>query len=1232
MDANNDPAKKPKANDHGASSFGTSQWDTQFQKIKDLLMDDKETVLTFETLYIKESEDLGKPVNKEKVRVCTSTGGEPWVNFTPQDRFGLALSGGGIRSATFNLGLLQSLDQLGVLKHLDYLATVSGGGYVGGFWTAWLRRNSPENANGKFFPTADDSTGSESAEVRHLREFSRFLLPRFSLIGTEFWSIAMTWLGGAIPSLASGAAVLLLMWFIWVFALGCLHAGSDNRWHVGVMLGLVCLEFIRSEIPWKKPTNSEVNKNSESLWNLYNNEHDRLDIAGYLIGAIVGTSLIAITWISWRTFLPHTPDMTSLKSVLSVRLSGFAALQRPAVGFRPALLIGTVTLILLIMRATFATFFITKNRVSFLVGFERAATRMLRLAIFTLVLAVFWWLAGQILASKDKCAPQAMGAGAAISAGLFLKVRKWLSEPPQETHGGDVLKMVYAWLRHATPRVLATITWVLLFILAGSLWIYWLKAYGTPSDPAFWILPGTCMLLVVLMIAAFDPGRMGMHELYRSRISRCYLGASNEELNAVSAAAVREVRKRSKNQHLVDLSENSKVTFTPAMRAERNRQTKEHPLDDILTLADLTWLNRPRTAPLHLICTTANDLSGDALGTLYRGGKSAVFSAHGISLGDQTAKLDLRFSSALTASAAAFNSQMGRYSVNLGPAVTFLMAAFNLRLGLWVPHPTNNLRWRARFPGRFFFRELLGKSRATAGQLFISDGGHFENFGLYELIRRHCRYIIVSDCGSDPESAFDDLANVIRRVREDFGVEVELDVRPLDSDGIGLSRQHAVVGTIHYNGLGGMDKGTILFIKPVMTGDEPPDVLQYKTRNRDFPQESTANQFYDEPQWESYRRLGEHTGRTVLEFLDPPDADRPDTVDNMFREVRSFWNTLPDNLGSQFTELSSRCSELEQNLTTQGPLLLRLEFLPEVAEMAKPSKPPATKSGAAESAAPAPDVAVELDVLGFLLQVLQLMEDVWLSVNLERYWSHPLNEGWMNYFHRWAGTPSFRRWWPVLAPVYSAGFRAFVLEHFAIQNVDCQTIPSGSPEPRAARLCLSSLKGTQDYRDSNAWQSFLQHRPGVQSTLGGREILGYALRLMDRTGVPAGPDLWVGFLIARESHGTTRKEVEWSSEDFFVPPMLHGGKFVSNLLDAVIRYYKMQAPIRLVVKLQRTSETELAGSSKGLQAKKSQGLAPAARYDRVREIEFYKSREFQYEQPEDPETGAISLHLDLHSK
>ena len=155
--------------------------------------------------------------------------------------------------------------------------------------------------------------------------------------------------------------------------------------------------------------------------------------------------------------------------------------------------------------------------------------------------------------------------------------------------------------------------------------------------------------------------------------------------------------------------------------------------------------------------------------------------------------------------------------MDLGPAVTFLMSALNLRLGLWVPHPKNGFRGYYQFPGRFFLLELLGRSQANARNLLLSDGNHFENFGLYELIRRHVRYIIVSDCGADPEVAFDDLANVLRRVREDFGVEIELDVSALRPGDSRLSNQHAVVGTIHYNGIIGMDKGTIIFFKPTLT-------------------------------------------------------------------------------------------------------------------------------------------------------------------------------------------------------------------------------------------------------------------------------------------------------------------------------------------------------------------------------------------------------------------------------
>src|SRR5439155_22703404 len=199
--------------------------------------------------------------------------------------------------------------------------------------------------------------------------------------------------------------------------------------------------------------------------------------------------------------------------------------------------------------------------------------------------------------------------------------------------------------------------------------------------------------------------------------------------------------------------------------------------------------------------------------------------------------VDLRVRDALPASAAAFKSQMARISIGLAPAVAFLMIALNLRLGLWVPHPNNRHRGDYWFPGRFFLFILFGRSRTTKKHLQLSDGDHFENFGLYELIRRHCRYIVVSDCGADPEVAFDDLANVLRRVREDFGVEIELDVSPLRPRDDGLAGQPAVGGTTHYNSPTGMDKGTILFSKPALTGDEPADVLQYRTRNRAFPHE-----------------------------------------------------------------------------------------------------------------------------------------------------------------------------------------------------------------------------------------------------------------------------------------------------------------------------------------------------------------------------------------------------------
>ena len=269
------------------------------------------------------------------------------------------------------------------------------------------------------------------------------------------------------------------------------------------------------------------------------------------------------------------------------------------------------------------------------------------------------------------------------------------------------------------------------------------------------------MLVLILVLWWFDPSTVGLHEFYGARLARCYLGASQ-------AAAT------------------------------ENRVSVERP-DDVMPLEEDSGL------PIHLVCCAANQFWGEPLSTLHRGARSAVLSRFGIALGDHwIADPKLRLSSAMTASGAAFDSLMGELSLTLGRAVPFVMTALNLRLGLWVRNPAgcgNRGQGKIWFPGQFFLREMIGwaqcrPDRKNAGTyMHLSDGGHFENLALYELIRRHCRYIIVSDAGEDRDFAFTDFGRATRRVREDFGVEIEIDLSPLRPGADGYSEQHVAVVT-----------------------------------------------------------------------------------------------------------------------------------------------------------------------------------------------------------------------------------------------------------------------------------------------------------------------------------------------------------------------------------------------------------------------------------------------------
>ena len=1113
-------------------------------------MQDRKVPLKFEELIAQESnwldEAKGRVGNQDRDIARPGPTEEPWVAFTVDDHFGVALSGGGIRSATFNLGLLQALDKRKVLEHCDYLSTVSGGGYTGGFWTVWHHRETEKALKNRqptghrVFPcqtknASDDpkSLGDEREppELRHLREFSRFLMPRVGFFHSETWGGIVTILGGMIPSLVATVALLVLGFYSWF---------HFNEWLVqpgDPYLAFTVIAVLTLAI------------HGGSEWRHYRIAKDSCSrgqggqATAFIVVTLVALGLTLGGWYCWRTLW----------------FANFAGAGRY---LGPAAAWGLAALALLALRALTSRWWLGlgQNIVPLAGYLDSATARCLAPTVLWAGLVVLWELCARLNVADTKV--QLVTGGSPIVFGaLFAWLKDWLVKPNTETHASKLLNRVIETLKPLAPKLLANLAVISLIILVGVLF------HRCGQEHRKWICY-TASAVVFFTLISFDLARVGMHDFYRSRIARCFLGAAR-------AGETDEFR----------------------------RMTMEQAEDDV-TLQELAE-SQMRRRPIHLICCAANGLGGDPLGNLYRGARSAVFSPSGISLGGFTKPLGrLRLSSALTASAAAFNSQMGYVSVNLGPAVAFLMSALNLRLGLWVPHPFNPYSGRHWFPGWYFFREMFGRtdcvpSSKTTGfrpNLHLSDGGHFENLGLYELIRRHCRYVIVSDCSADPEVAFDDLANALRRIREDFGVEIELDVRPLRPDGDRLSRQHAVVGTVHYDGLAGSDKGTVLYFKPSLTGDEPPDVLQYRTRNLAFPHEGTGDQFYDEAQWESYRRLGEHAGHVVLRFLEKERRKNAAFVENLFLEASQLWHPQLARQSELFLELTARFASLEAEIRDHAPSALRAEFFPELAAAGLP-KDVAAKPGDS------------VRTVYFLMLIAQLMEDVWLDAQLDTYWSHPLNDGWMNYFQRWASMPSFRRWWPILRPIYSIGFRDFVKDRFDIRVKDDEQDASA----HGAMVKLAGPHSSVDHLPGLAWEHWLQ-RYGAP-VIEGKSAFECFLSL-DNTTPPALNPIQCGFLLYQIDDA---KCVRWSSLELFVPHSLIGAGINARFLDAVIDHFCSKTGFAEIhVELE---EITPAKSKEAPTKTKQQGNGcvdgkyrpdPASRRARLQTINFYKSRRFEY--------------------
>lgn len=281
--------------------------------------------------------------------------------------------------------------------------------------------------------------------------------------------------------------------------------------------------------------------------------------------------------------------------------------------------------------------------------------------------------------------------------------------------------------------------------------------------------------------------------------------------------------------------------------------------------------NKP---PLHLVNT--NLILVDSADTLYRGrgGDNFVLSpalCGGDATGWATAAdfagsgpEGLTLATAMAVSGAAVNAHCG--GAGQGPMrnalVSMLMTLFGLQLGYWVSRrgctaatPNFVLAAKTSLVGRGFDER--------ADFLQLSDGGHFENLALYELVRRRVRTMVVVDGGADPDFQFADLGNALERVFADFGASITFsgdgldEVVPIKGNTypatLGLARKGWVQGSVTYaDGF----RCDLYYVKATLRPDLPESIYAYKAANSEFPHQSTADQFFDEAQLEAYRRLG----------------------------------------------------------------------------------------------------------------------------------------------------------------------------------------------------------------------------------------------------------------------------------------------------------------------------------------------------------------------------------------
>lgn len=876
---------------------------------------------------------------------------------------GLAFSGGGIRSATVNLGVAQALHRRGALDHADYVSTVSGGGYLGASMSTIMR-------DGAEFPFERQEGPVESSYLTWLRNHSNYLAERGFL---DYARIVAVLLRGILVNLLVLVPFLLLSGLalaLWAehFFQRFFFDGTNwenTFWLTRIGLGVAVLYMLAFPVVVRVfkvvGRNKSATAGSESSVKL-RDKFERSFSAVLL--AVAGLAVIDLMPILLHYF--HQVH------------GGHAFARNVATGVA-----GGSSIIALTVVGKLMTYFkgFAKTLVLWAVGLLGLLLPLLIVLHVAEGLIWLWegspvgkevaWLAWGLLAVVAGLI--AGGALASLLAGLLT------SRP---------FRRVKGWL----PLCGAALGGAVGLVLGGGGVLYYGRLVRENLGPPP-VAPELFIALLAFAVWLFcwlsvDINLTSVHGFYRDRLAAAYLVGVDTDLRRGTPLTDIVLDN-------VDIEED--LNLQNICQGERPGES-------------------PSIAPYHIVNVAHNLQKSKDPSIRERASDFFMFSKKfygGTRTGySSTEHLEAVFpqmdlATAMAISAAAASPNMGGGTIGTLVAV---MTLFNIRLGYWVPNPLHLAAWAkskgeplkstigARFSWRVrpsaFIKEMISSLNETARWVNLSDGGHIENLAVYELLRRRCKYIIAGDGEADLAINFNSLARLKRFARIDLGIEIDILLNDVRRDESGLSHQHCALGVITYpekNAAGEHDTGYLLYIKSSVTGDEDEVIRQYRARNPHFPHESTADQFFTEGQFEAYRALGFHLADGLFE---------PDQSVAEFAEFEAWFGQLARNLAPTLAA-KTLLLELGPELNSIQSLLQQDDYSPYFYDLYPDLKPADFEPPAAGGEETAERVRRNLFLVS---KQLRLMANVFVTLGLDRPRNRAQegNRGWMLLFRQWA--------------------------------------------------------------------------------------------------------------------------------------------------------------------------------------------------------------------------------------